>query len=109
MLIKIKLKIERQVRSLVTGETILSPRFGAIAAVLHGAPARAVVSARINKEPPAGIILKFAHASKIIRGQQIGGRAGDGVEHLRQIVLPSRPVPSNADFPPIFSRLHFEW
>ncbi len=50
-------------------KVIVSPRFGAIAAVVHRAPTAAVIFARIDKEPAAGIVLTFAYACQIIRGQ----------------------------------------
>src|SRR5580704_5482042 len=57
------------------------PHLGAIAALLHAAPAPVVILAGVEEKPLAGRRGAGAHQRHIARGEQIAGRARDRPQH----------------------------
>ncbi len=72
----------------------MTPDLRSIATVFHIAPATAVITTRIEKQPAtATIIGALSHAPQLIRGQQIRSRANHRPEHLVQRICFADPIP----------------
>ena len=76
---------------------IVTARLGAVAAIVHRAPASRVVAAGVDEQPSAAaVILALAHARCKIRGEHVGGRSHHRPQDALKRVRALCPSPGEA-------------
>src|SRR5690606_6196059 len=73
---------------------VMATRLGAIAAVLHVAPAPAAVPAEIQEQPRARLVAARLQPVQLPVHEQLRRLVHDRPQHLRQRLVPRRPRPA---------------